>query len=142
VSHDRAFLDNVVTQSIAFEGDGVLREYVGGYSDWARQRTAPEPKDAKAKSPAATTVPEPARRNLSSAAKLSFKETRELEALPGNIESLEVEQAEITAALADPGVYRDQPQRVETLRQRYTAIENQLLRSLARWEELEARQKA
>jgi ATP-binding cassette subfamily F protein uup len=134
VSHDRAFLDNVVTQSIAYEGDAKWREYVGGYSDWVRQRSAASaPQEAKRKATA------PSRRK-SPATKLSFNETRELEALPAAIEALEHEQAQITRELGRAGLYRDQPERVKALQDRYTAIENELMHKLARWEALEARQ--
>ena len=135
VSHDRAFLDNVVTQSIAYEGDAKWREYVGGYSDWVRQRNAASaPQEAKRKATA------PSRRRTPST-KLSFNETRELEALPAAIQALEHEQAEITRELGRAGLYRDQPERVKALQDRYTAIESELMHKLARWEELEARQK-
>jgi len=141
VSHDRAFLDNVVTQSIAFEGDGVLREYVGGYSDWVRQRVAPQPEDTKAREAAPAPAPAAApRRKGASAAKLSFKETRELETLPAAIAALEAEQVEVTAQLGDSALYRDEPGRVQALQARYTEIEADLMRKLARWEALEARQ--
>jgi ATP-binding cassette subfamily F protein uup len=143
VSHDRAFLDNVVTQSIAFEGDGVLREYVGGYSDWVRQRRAPEVKasrDTKTAQAPQKSAPL-ARQKSGGSAKLSFKETRELASLPETIAALEREQTDITAALADPEVYRDEPGRVQALQQRYTAIETELMENLARWEALEAKQK-
>ncbi|HYH43820.1 MAG TPA: ATP-binding cassette domain-containing protein [Burkholderiales bacterium] len=141
VSHDRAFLDNVVTQSIAFEGDGVLREYVGGYSDWVRQRETRVPAESARKAP---EVKEPAAqpaRQKSPGAKLTYKETRELAALPEAIAALEKEQAEITEGLADPAIYRDDPKRVKALQQRHVAIEGELMRSLARWEELETREK-
>ncbi len=137
VSHDRAFLDNVVTSVIAFEGGGSLREYVGGYSDWVRQRPAP-PEPQKNVEP-----PKPAPSQTASRArpvKLSFKETRELEAMPGKIEALEREQAEITAKLGDADLYRDDPETVKTLQQRYAAIETELSESLERWEALEAKQ--
>jgi ATP-binding cassette subfamily F protein uup len=137
VSHDRAFLDNVVTQVIAFEGNGVLREYVGGYSDWQRQRATPEPKAAHVQ--AATRI-EVAPRAKEKSAKLSFKESRELEALPEAIAALEREQAQITIDLADPAVYKGEPERLKTLHERYAAIETELMESLARWEKLESKQ--
>ena len=137
VSHDRAFLDNVVTQVIAFEGDGVLREYVGGYSDWVRQRPRPA---EKTHSGHEEEKPSASLRSKARSARLSYKEMRELEALPRNIAALEGEQSAITAELAAPQVYRDQPQRVQALQQRYAEIESELMKSLARWEELEARQ--
>lgn len=144
VSHDRAFLDNVVTQVIAFEGDGLLREYAGGYSDWERQRRAePAPDDRAASRPtrkaalAARIDARPA-----SKAKLSYNEIREIEALPRKISMLEEEQAKVAAELADPALYRDKPERVKALQSRYGATEDELMQCLARWEELEARHKA
>ncbi|MEN3353035.1 MAG: transport system ATP-binding/permease protein [Betaproteobacteria bacterium] len=140
VSHDRAFLDNVVTQVVAFEGDGVLREYVGGYSDWQRQRSHPLPKQPDTPPPAGKVAA--ARREKQKSVRLTYKETRELDALPAGIAALEQEQSEITTQLADPDLYRDQPERVHALQQRYSAIEAALMQSLTRWEELEARQAA
>jgi ABC transport system ATP-binding/permease protein len=135
VSHDRAFLDNVVTQSIAFEGNGVVREYAGGYSDWVRQRRAP-PESVREEPVKRPQSPRPREKT---SAKLSYKENRELDALPERIATLESEQAEITRELADSTLYRDQPERVQALQQRYTQIENDLMACLTRWEELEAR---
>ncbi len=141
VSHDRAFLDNVVTEVIAFEGDGVLREYVGGYADWVRQRSTPVAPEKKSKGRAPKAAAgAPDRQKGSAGAKLNYKEMRELEALPGTIAALESEQAEITRALADSALYREQPARVQALQQRYTQIETELMQCLARWEALEARQ--
>jgi ATP-binding cassette subfamily F protein uup len=141
VSHDRAFLDNVVTQVIAFEGGGVLREYAGGYSDWERQRQ-PMPAAEAATQPARKTAASPRPARAAAQAKLTFKEARELEALPQKISALEAEQAGITRALADPALYRDEPQRVQGLQRRYGEVEEELMQCLARWEALEARQRA
>ncbi len=139
VSHDRTFLDNVVTQVIAFEGDGVLREYAGGYSDWQRVRRGQAKPDAVAAKPQ-PKAGEPRRAaGVQSKTKLNYKEVRELEALPQKIAALEQEQAQITAELADSALYRDQPDRVKTLQQRYAAVEEELMLCLARWEALEAR---
>jgi len=139
VSHDRAFLDNVVTQSIAFEGEGRLTEIVGGYADWRawqqRQRTVAEaPRVAPAKAPASTTPAKP-----SAKSKLSYKEARELEALPGRIEALETEQAQVAERLADPALYQSSPQDAAALQARSESIEGELLDALARWEALEAK---
>jgi ATP-binding cassette subfamily F protein uup len=139
VSHDRAFLDNVVTQSIVFEGDGVLREFVGGYSDWVRQRAAAADSARKESAPKEAPA-QPSRQKSPGAPKLTYKETRELAALPQTIAALESEQAEITRTLVDPAIYRDDPKRVKALNERHAAIEGELMRSLARWAELEARQ--
>ena len=136
VSHDRAFLDNVVTQSIAFEGRGRWKEYAGGYSDWQRARkvsiAATADRGAEAAPPGKRAPAKPL-------AKLSFKETRELEGLPARIEALEREQRELAARLADPATYQDRSLDVKALNDRNDAIEAQLLQLLARWEELEGR---
>ena len=141
VSHDRAFLDNVVTQVIAFEGGGLLREHAGGYSDWEQWRRSRQAAEKAAVPAPAPRAPKP-KSEAPGRARLSYKETRELEALPARIEALEVEQASITAALADPAVYREQGGRVAELQQRFEAVENELMACLTRWEDLEARGKA
>jgi len=138
VSHDRSFLDNVVTQVIAFEGDGKLVEYVGGYEDWVRVKkyqagvTAAQP--ATSTSPRAPAAPV---EKTKSTSKLSFKDARELEELPRCIEALEQEQADIAAHLADGTIYRSDIKRAKELQARNEEIEVELLRTLARWEELE-----
>jgi len=141
-SHDRAFLDNVVTQVIVFEGQGMLKEYAGGYSDWHRMRRVPHGEAGEA--PKARTRSREPRRKIESQrrARLSFKEQRELELLPQKVVELEREQTDITRELADPVIYREQPDRVKTLQQRFVELEEELMRCLARWEALEARQKA
>ncbi|MBS4098411.1 MAG: ATP-binding cassette domain-containing protein [Sulfuricella sp.] len=138
VSHDRAFLDNVVTSVVAFEGDGRWQEYSGGYQDWVRSRARVATKPEKVEAPKAKAVqPEkPVQK-----AKLSFKENRELETLPGQIEALEKEQKEIGTKLADGELYRTNPDEVKRLQARYDAIDELLLSSLGRWEELEAKLK-
>jgi ATP-binding cassette subfamily F protein uup len=139
VSHDRTFLDNVVTQTIAFEGDGLWREFAGGYYDWKRVKdneAAARLKDAP--KPAAKPV-EPEKKADKRAAKLSFNEKRELEQLPGKISALEAEQAGLQRQLADPAIYRDRPQEVPAMNQRLEAIEEELLGLLERWELLEAK---
>jgi ATP-binding cassette subfamily F protein uup len=138
VSHDRVFLDNVVTQVIAFEGDGKLVEYVGGYEDWVRAKSARQAdKQTPAQAPKATQQ-KPVKREAKS--KLSFNETRELESLPKKIEALEQEQADITARLADADLYRTSPEEYKRLNARFSGIEEELAAALVRWEELEARQ--
>jgi ATP-binding cassette subfamily F protein uup len=132
VSHDRAFLDNVVTQTIAYEGEGKWKEYVGGYSDWERMRAKPAP-EAKP-SAAAPAAPPPSRPR-----KLSYNESRELEGLPAALEALEREQADLAAKLADPATYQDRATDVRAMNARHEEIEAELTRLLARWEELESR---
>ncbi len=133
VSHDREFLDNVVTQTIAYEGDAVWKEYAGGFSDWRGQRrvSAPAPKTAEPKSSA--------RERRTPSTKLSYKDKRELEELPARLEALEREQREIVERLADPALYKQHPADVKPLQQRHDQIEEELTRGLSRWEELEER---
>ncbi len=135
VSHDRTFLDNVVTQSIVFEGEGKLTEIVGGYGDWlAWKRQQAQPQTAK------TEAPKPLAAKPAAKGKLSYKDARELEALPAQIQSLETEQMEIAARLADPALYQTDPRAAAKLQARSEAIDAELLDALARWEALEARQ--
>ena len=134
VSHDRAFLDNVVTQTIAYEGGGRWKEYAGGYEDWKRASRAGAPA-AESAAPAREKAPE--RRPAS--AKLTYKESRELEALPGMIQALETEQGELAHRLADPALYQDRSVDVNALNVRHAQIETELSRLLERWEALEAR---
>jgi ABC transport system ATP-binding/permease protein len=138
VSHDRAFLDNVVTQTIAFEGAGRWKEYAGGYADWKRASRAGPSDDAhtlRAKSPE-RPVAGPRR------ARLTWKEERELESIPGTIEALEREQGELARKLADPALYQDRTVDVRALNTKHAQNEAELTRLLARWEELEAKKGA
>ena len=138
VSHDRAFLDNVVTQVIAFEGDGKLVEYVGGFEDWVRVKKFQE---TMAK-PVASTPPRPAPSPVEkpkAASRLSYKEARELEELPRRIELLEQEQIDIAAHLADGTIFRSDAKRAKQLQARTEAIEAEIATIMARWEELEQR---
>ena len=146
VSHDRRFLDNVVTSLIAWEGDDVpgrWRDYEGGIEDWRAQR-------ARSVAAAAAARPEPVAAAVAAAApatlvstkpraKLSYKEQRELEELPARIESLELEQATLGEQLAGNEVYLTEPQRVGDLQARYARIEGDLLAALERWELLGSR---
>ena len=138
VSHDRALLDNVVTSTLVFEGDGLVREYVGGYEDWLRQRPPPvtpaKPAVTAVASEAATAA-KPRRQ----ADKLSYKESRELEELPACIERLEQEQSELHAKLSDPALYQGDGAGVVRVRARLEAVDGELAIAYARWEALEAR---
>lgn len=134
VSHDRAFLNNVVTSTLVFEGGAVVKEYIGGYDDWLRQRPevkAPETKSDKPENRAEARAPEKK--------KLSFKEKKELEELPARIEKLEAEQSSLHASLADPDFYRDKGDEVVRVKSRLEALETELPSVYARWEDLEAR---
>ncbi|HEX2604493.1 MAG TPA: ATP-binding cassette domain-containing protein [Oxalicibacterium sp.] len=144
VSHDRTFLDNVVTGVIVAEGDGMWREYVGGYSDWERVRptaasTPIAQKAVKAEDKAEPAATSPAASSpVAKVKKLSYKEQRDLETLPDLIAQLEAEQKAITEKLADTAVYA-QPEEVKRLNQRYAEIDEQLLQALERWEQIEAK---
>ncbi len=138
VSHDREFLDNVVTATLVLEGDGHVGQYVGGYSDWvarkaqqAEQRKQYEPPARKAESKSEASKPVKAK-------KLSYKLQRELDELPRVIEELESRQQQTQDALSDPAVYRDQPEKITVLQQEMSEIEAQLEQVFERWEELEA----
>ncbi len=152
VSHDRVFLDNVVTQTIVHEGEGRWAEYVGGYKDWeavqqrvqqsaqekkletkqgAKQENRPEQKrDTKPNAPAV---------KVKAAPKLSFKEQRELDGLPAKIEMLEQEQLSIQQQLVDPAIYADGPEKALKLNQRLAQLEQELTVCLERWETLDGR---
>ena len=138
VSHDRAFLDNVVTQVIAFEGDGKLVEYAGGYEDWVRVK-----KYQAGVAAAKPAIPTPPRTAVAAAekarpaGKLSFREVRELEDLPRRIEALEREQGDITAHFADGSIFRTDPKRAKQLQARSEEIEAEVAAAMERWEELE-----
>jgi len=138
VSHDRAFLDNVVTQVIAFEGDGKLMEYVGGYEDWVRMKKYEAGQKTAAAAPA-KPAPKAEAVKPKAASKLSFKEQKELDEMPQRIEVLEREQEDITAALGSGALFRDNPAHARQLQQRASEIEEQLLTLMARWEALEKR---
>ncbi|MDD5298025.1 MAG: ATP-binding cassette domain-containing protein [Rhodocyclaceae bacterium] len=136
VSHDRTFLDNVVTQVIAAEGEGGWKEYVGGFDDWERQR----PRPTAAVSQKAASVPRPADAPKKTAkSRLSFNENRELAALPDRIAALEAEQVAASTRLADPALYRDAPADVGPLKERLAALEDEILAAMERWEALETK---
>ena len=134
VSHDRAFLNNVVTSILAFEGNGQIREYVGGYDDWLSKRPAPPPPDARS-GPAKTVKSRPPRQQVR---KITFKENLELEALPERIENLEAEQTRLYALMADPAFYREEGSAIARTKARLDALARELEENYRRWETLEA----
>ncbi|MBQ5948625.1 ribosomal protection-like ABC-F family protein [Massilia sp. ST3] len=146
VSHDRTFLDNVVTQVIVAEGEGLWREYVGGYTDWERVKAA-GPVAQPVKAPEAPKPGSTKNDGMSSTAqsssgkkvKLSYKEQRELEELPQLIATLEDEQSAITAQLNSPDFYKQNPGDAKRINARYAEIDELLLDALERWERIEAR---
>ena len=140
VSHDRAFIDNVVTQTIAFEGDGVWREYAGGYQDWADyqvKRRAEEAVQPAAKRVAQNVSPSAPKLKADGSRKLSYKESRELAELPERIAALELEQKTINLRLEDPTLYQSDPQEVQRISSRLPEIDDELMVLLERWEALE-----
>ncbi len=144
VSHDREFLDNVVTQVIAFEGNGILREYVGGYEDWVRAKGYRKAAEKEQAAKSQQTVPPKVRevrevRESPTRIKLDYKEIRELDELPQKIELLEREQAAITRQLGTADFYLNQPEKARALHERFVGIEEELMSCLARWEELDAK---
>lgn len=146
ISHDREFVDNVATSVLAFEGDGVVREYVGGYQDWLRQRPVRKEsgKDdskagkgnkadtSKTAAVSATSKPETGKK------KLSYKDQRELDLLPGKIEQLEAEQQTLQLQLADPAMYRERAAEAAALSSRLATLDAELQQAYARWEALDA----
>jgi len=143
VSHDRDFLDNVVTSTLVFEQGGRVGEYVGGYSDWLRQRIPPTPKPAEAKVSSSNSVGDPKARPKQESTpgrpkKRSYKDQRELDMLPERIESLELEIAELQDRLADPAVYETEgSQGLSDLGEKLTRLEQELEGCFSRWEALE-----
>ncbi len=138
VSHDRTFLDNVVTSTLVFEGEGKIGEYAGGYEDWKRQRlVSPARESSKhASAPravAAAVLEKPNNKNR----KLSYKEQRELETLPKKMEALEAEQAALSARMGEADFYRQSGDKIATAMERLEAVKNELEACYARWETLE-----
>jgi ATP-binding cassette subfamily F protein uup len=141
VSHDRAFLDNVVTSTFVFEGDGRVQEYVGGYEDWVRQRLAEKSRaskkgraapDAPVEKPKTTKI-------VTKPKKLSFKEQRELDGLPAVIDGLESEQRALAAKIASPGFYKEAADTIRRSLARVDELQRELAGVYARWGELDAR---
>ena len=139
VSHDRVFIDHVVTSTLVFEGEGRVQEYVGGYADWVRQRRHPEPAptrpprtDAAGRRPARV---EPGSR------KPSYREQQELDRLPGLIDEMELEQQRLHAAVAHPGFYKEPAETIHQTLARLDSLQQAILDGYARWDELDSRSK-
>ncbi len=133
VSHDRAFLNNVVTSTLVLEGEGRVGEYVGGYDDWLRQRRLPDPPAKAEKSRAEKPKPTRERRQA-----LSFKQQRELEALPKQIDALEAEQKSLYQAMSDPSFYQQAGEKIAGAKARLEALEREIETVCMRWEVLES----
>ncbi len=131
VSHDRSFLDNVVTSTLAFEGEGRFNDYVGGYADWLRQRRP------SATGPAAPARETPGKAPPARARKLGYREQRELAQLPARIEALEQEREALHGRLADPDFYQAEGEAIAATRARLDTLEQELAQAYTRWETLE-----
>jgi ABC transport system ATP-binding/permease protein len=159
VSHDRAFLNNVVTSIIAVDGSGEVKEYGGGYDDYQRARQASQKAANKAEAAARSEARNEARNSLAqnnnsvgiqtaspkagsvkTATKLTFKERQELESIPAIIETLERQQATLHQQMADPGFFKQSPDKIVSANSQLAQIESELAKLLVRWESLEARQ--
>lgn len=140
VSHDRMFLDNVITQSIVFQGNGRLQEYIGGYQDYVDARNREQQLQAAPAAASGSTGNDKPRPKPRRTVKLSYKEQRELGTLPQQIAGLEAEQAELNRRLSDPEVFKTDYQAAAAWQARITEIEETLLAALERWEALEAKQ--
>ena len=133
VSHDREFLNNVVTSTLVLEGEGRVKEYAGGYDDWLRQRPE-EPPPLVAARPAAA----PGRgRRRHAPRRLTYKEQRELDALPQRIEALEGELGRLHQRMAEPAFYREAPAEIVRVKNRLQSLQGELAEAYRRWEELE-----
>ena len=139
VSHDRRFLDNVVTSCLVAEGNGLWREYEGGITDWQAQArvmaslVAPEQTAAPARAPAATPARNASAEPAKARAKLSYKEQRELDALPGRIEALETEQTELNTLLADGAIFQSDPKRAAEAAKRVGEVDELIFAAMEQW---------
>ena len=142
VSHDRDFLDNVVTETLVFEGDGIVTEHAGGYSDWRNELARIAVAKRGTSAVAAAKAAKPANAPTSAGAKLTNKERKEWETLPAKIDALEAEQAALTVQLGDPEIYKDGGAKAATLQKRLHALEAEHGQAFHRWAELDARKDA
>jgi len=133
VSHDRSFLNHIVTSTLVFESNGQVVEYAGGYDDWLSQRpqpAAPQPTKPKQTPPPRPTPPAKPK-------KLTFAQNREIKELPAKIETLETEQNQLQAAMADPAFYKQEPEKIKARQKRLQEVEDIIDTCYRRWEELE-----
>jgi ATP-binding cassette subfamily F protein uup len=133
VSHDREFLNNVVSSTLVLEGEGRVKEYAGGYDDWLRQRAEAPATIAKAP----TARPEPRRSPPQRSRRLTYNQQRELEGLPQRIEGLEAELGELHQRMAEPAFYRRPPAEIIRARTRLQSLQRDVAEAYRRWEELE-----
>jgi ATP-binding cassette subfamily F protein uup len=143
VSHDREFMDNVVTSLLVVEGNGVVSEHAGGYSDWLRRGGRLEESSGaqasdKPEAPTATPAPAKPAAQLQKKKKLSYKDQRELEAMPALIESLEQRQQELEQTMAEPDFYQREHSQVQDVIARLAAVQEEMEAAFERWAELDA----
>jgi len=142
VSHDRVFLDHVVTSTFVFEGDGVVEEYIGGYEDWTRQRNAPDDQSAARGAsgpPPPSGASEASSPTASASKKLSYREQRDLDELPDRIEALEAERDTLAQTIAAPTFYKEPAATIGQALERVEEIERELVDLYARWDALDSR---
>ena len=137
VSHDRDFLDNVVTSTLALEGDGQLGDYVGGYSDWLRQRPSASTAAAATEAPKPAAPASVAPTPTAAKKKLSYKDQRELDALPATIERLETDISARTAAMQDPAFYKQDAAAQQAANAALAQLQAELDAAYSRWEALD-----
>jgi len=140
VSHDRAFIDDVVTSTLVFEGDGRVQEFVGGYQDWLRQRGEPAVA-GESSAPRREKAPEPTETARTPKAKLSYREQQELQQLPARIEALEAEQRRLEKAVAGADFYKEPAETIKQTLARIDGVREELVAVYARWDELDGRTK-
>lgn len=129
VSHDRAFINNVVTSTLAFEGKGAFNQYIGGYNDWLRQRSKQHNQTSKPKKSDTRTKKK--------SNKLSYKDQRELDSLPDQIEKLELEIDQISQQMSEPAFFKNSREDIQKTENRLSELQKQLSYSYERWEILE-----
>jgi len=135
VSHDREFLNNVVTSTLVLEGNGLVKEYVGGYDDWIRQRKNDAPVAPQAPKPQPKS--EKSKPSIDAPRRLTYQEKKELQSIPAWIESLENEQKQLHDAMASPDYYKNPPQQITRHAERLEQLELDLADAYARWQFLE-----
>jgi ATP-binding cassette subfamily F protein uup len=136
VSHDREFLDNVATSTLAIDADGKVDEFVGGWSEWKRQ-DGERKKALEQRTPMVAPNPGPTAPTSTKTRRLTFKETKELEGLPARIEALEAEHNTLVESMGTAEFYKQDPAKIAAARSRHESLEREMKETFARWEELE-----
>jgi ATP-binding cassette subfamily F protein uup len=142
VSHDRAFINNVVTSSIVFDDDGQVREYVGGYDDWLAQRQQDKDREQKAKTAIAKPVSKPTEKATKKKSNLTYQEQLDLAAMPEKIEALEQQQTQLMTVMNDPAFYQQSQDKIKATQDELSALTETLEKAYSRWDELEEKQNA